>query len=201
MDWLPRLKIYRSTLESAKLTPTRRGILAHLCLEHLRLSAPSRQASLPPLPPLNDEARDAILLDVRRAVRQGMRLFPMPLEEPEAVEQDMADCLFWFACLPEASVWLARGRREQGIADAAGRMHRVDLLVDPALPEQNTTSIPLHAIDYKTGRFPEAEIAREHHNQVRRYMRLLREAKARPVCGSLVYLDAREVIAVNLEEA
>ena len=195
MDWLPRLKIYRSTLESAKLTPTRRGILAHLCLEHLRLSAPSGQA------PLSDEARDAILLDVRRAVRQGMRLFPMPLEEPEAVEQDMADCLFWFACLPEASLWLERGRREQGIADAAGRMHRVDLLVDPALPEENATSIPLHAIDYKTGRFPEAETAREHRDQVRRYMRLLREAKARPVCGSLVYLDARELVAVNLEEA
>lgn len=200
MDWLPRLKIYRSSLESAKLTPKRRGILAHLCLEHLKLSSAHDPGEAP-----GKAARDAIRQDVRRAVRQGMRLFPMPLEAPERAAEEMEACLFWFACLPEAPDWLAHGRREQGIADTSGNMHRVDLLVDipgaPSTPDVLQESAPpLHAIDYKTGMYPEAAISLEHHEQVRRYMRLLRAARGRPARGSLVYLDARKVESVSLSD-
>lgn len=195
MDWLPRLKIYRSTLESAQLTPRRRGILAHLCLEHLTLSQPA------PCPePGGEEVERALLQDVRRAVRQGMRLFPMPLEGPEEAAREMEECLFWFVRLPEARLWLSKGKREQAVIDRSGGLHRVDLLVDASV-EGHEDNAPLRAVDYKTGLYPEAALAGEHHDQVRRYMRLLKEASGRPVFGSLVYLDARIVEEVTLEGA
>ena len=202
MDWLPRLNIYRSTLEDSRLTPARRGILAHLCLEHLILSDPANAAQR--------------LKDARRAVRQGMRLFPLPVDDPEAVAGEMEACLAWFAALPQAPLWLAHGLREQGVIDARGNMHRVDLLVDEALyhsgdaaarPETalvngETTDLPprsafLHAIDYKTGRAASDEVREEHRRQVRRYMRLASQARGRPARGTLVYLDERRIEEVQ----
>jgi ATP-dependent exoDNAse (exonuclease V) beta subunit len=170
MNWLPRLKIYRSTLEGAQLSPRRRGILAHLCLEQLMLS------------PDGQNLRE----DVARAVRQGMRLFPLPVREPERAAREMEECLYWFAGLPEAPLWLAHGKREQGIADSRGDMRRVDLLID--LPDGT-----LIALDYTTGAFPDSETLHEHRRQVQGYMRLLQEALNRPAQGLLVYLDARVV--------
>ena len=70
---------------------------------------------------------------MQRAGRQGMRLFPLPVENPDAVTKEMEDCLIWFAFLPEAPLWLAHGLCEQWVIDAGGNMHRVDLLVDEAL--------------------------------------------------------------------
>lgn len=171
MDWLPRLKIYRSPLPAPHFTPRQRGILAHLCLEHLILSGPEVEA-----------ARKE---DVERAVRQGIRLFPLPLEDPERVAAEMAEGLAWFCSLPEAPLWLARGKREQDIMDEHGRMHRVDLLV-------SKSDGGMHAVDYKTGQARE-----EHHQQVLRYMRLAAKATGRPVRGFLVYLDEQRLIEVR----
>lgn len=182
MDWLPRLNIYRSSLEDSRLTPARRGILAHLCLEHLILSDAADAA----------QRRE----DARRAVRQGMRLFPLPVDNPEAVAGEMEDCLDWFAALPQAPLWLAHGLREQGVIDARGNMHRVDLLVDEALFSSHDSAF-LHAIDYKTGRALSEEIREEHQRQVRRYMRLAGEARNRPARGTLVYLDERRLEEVR----
>lgn len=194
MDWLPRLNIYRSSLEDSRLTPARRGILAHLCLEHLILS----------------DAADATrrVEDVRRAVRQGMRLFPLPVDNPEAVSGEMEACLNWFAALPQAPLWLAHGLREQGVIDARGSMHRVDLLVDEALYTTGGDPLPsggataghsafLHAVDYKTGHALSDEVRQEHQRQVRRYMRLVGEARNRPARGTLVYLDERRLEEVR----
>ena len=175
MNWLPRLKIYRSPLPAPHFTPRQRGILTHLCLEHLMLSEAA-----------SEETRRR---DVDRSVRQGLRLFPLPLDDPETIAAEMAEGLFWFAGLPEAPVWLARGLREQGIMDDHGRMHRVDLLVDKG-------DGAMHAVDYKTGQ------ARDDHLiQVRRYMRLAGEATGRPMRGFLVYLDERRLLEVEPGEA
>ena len=182
MDWLPRLNIYRSSLEDSRLTPARRGILAHLCLEHLILS----------------DAADAArrVEDVRRAVRQGMRLFPLPVDNPEAVSKEMEASLAWFAALPQAPLWLAHGLREQGVIDARGSMHRVDLLVDEALYHSDDPAF-LHAVDYKTGHVFSDEVREEHQRQVRRYMRLVSEARGRLARGTLVYLDERRLEQVE----
>ena len=76
--------------------------------------------------------------------------------------------------------------RERSIMDHTGALHRVDLLLD-----EGTQGF--HAIDYKTG-LPQEK----HHEQVRRYMELLRSAQPRPVRGTLVYLDARMMEEVAL---
>ncbi len=175
MEWLPELKIYRSVLEEASFTPERRGTLAHLCLEHLFFSGPKDAEGYGK--DATAAGAEGAAADVRRAVRLGMRLFPLPLERPEEAEAAMNRCLTWFARQPGARAWLETGRREQTIIDESGTAHRVDLLADEG-------DAGLVAVDYKTGR-PRPE----HHEQVRRYMRLLQEARRRPVRGVLVYLD------------
>jgi ATP-dependent exoDNAse (exonuclease V) beta subunit len=172
MDWLPRLKIYRSPLAEPALTPARRGDLAHLCLEHLILTRPEDAA-----------ARAA---DVGQAVRLGLSLFPLPLENPEEAAADMRSCLEWFAALPEAAFWLRHGRREQSLLDANGALHRVDLLAEEPGPPAL-----LRAVDYKTGRAEGAGPA--YRAQMRRYMGLLSGARDLQVAGVLVFLDERRL--------
>lgn len=191
MSWLPRLKIYRSPLRAPHFSPRQRGIFAHLCLEHLHLAP--------------DQDAEAIRLDVERAVRQGLRLFPLPLEDPERAAEEMRAALFWFARLPEAPHWLAYGLREQGIMDAEGRLHRVDLLVDERTMPGQGDDAPLLALDYKTGRQPRSGSGshggpEEHQSQVRRYMRLTAAATGRSARGVLVYLDEQRLEEVPLEE-
>ena len=123
----------------------------------------------------------ALYESVQRAVAQGLRLFPLPLESPEEAAQAVEHDLLWFAALPETAFWLRNGAREQSIMDASGALHRVDLLV-------NSGSAGLVAIDYKTG-----SAHPSHHEQVRRYMRLLAEAQELPVRGVLVYFEQRLV--------
>ncbi len=186
MDWLPRLKIYRSSLEGTALTPRRKGILTHLCLEHLFLS--DRPG----------DREKTLQEDIRRAVQQGMRLFPLPLEQSEKLALDMEESLFWFASLPHASMWLSVGLREQGIVDAHGNMHRVDLLADEALYGEKKTKEPaLYALDYKTGYDAAPAGRQEHREQMRRYMHLVAQAQGRPVRGILVYLDERRLEEVS----
>jgi hypothetical protein len=182
MNWLPRLKIYRSPLPDPSFTPRQRGILVHLCLEQLILSPESGDNSLQ--------------RDVDRAVRQGIRLFPLPLQDPEGIAREMATGLAWFSSLPEARLWLAHGLREQEIMDEAGRMHRVDLLIDPAPSSRRAeaSAEPLYALDYKTGREYE-----EHERQIRRYMRLAALASGRTVYGLLAYLDMRRLARIEPE--
>jgi ATP-dependent exoDNAse (exonuclease V) beta subunit len=172
MDWLPRLKIYRSSLAETVFTPARRGILAHLCLENLLLTRPH-----------DDAVREK---DVLRAVRMGLRLFPFPLKDPAGAAEDMRACLNWFAALPQSALWLANGRREQSLMDEQGALHRVDLLAEePGSPGS------LRALDYKTGHAPEEHPG--YHAQVRRYMALLGRAQSRPVRGTLIFLDERRL--------
>lgn len=184
MSWLPRLKIFRSSLDDKGFTPEKRGSLAHLCLEHLHLT-PDRDTAL----------------EARRAVQRAMRLFPLPLDHPEDIAEEMLACVSWFASLPEAPGWLKYGRREQGILDDKGNLHRVDLLVDEATgaPQPAESEAGLWAIDYKTGRCPCENTRQEHRRQVRRYMGLLAQTTSRPVRGLLVYLDERRLEPVALE--
>ncbi|MDL2207407.1 UvrD-helicase domain-containing protein [Desulfovibrio sp. OttesenSCG-928-F20] len=167
MSWLPRLRIFRSPLEAARFSPRQRGILIHLCLEHLYL-----------------DGYDSLDEAVTRAVNQGLRLFPLALAEPDKVADETRTALLWFASLPESALWLRHGLREQSIMDAAGRLHRVDLLVDEAAFKKGGA---LLAIDYKSGLAPRE--LREHQDQVLRYMRLLHQATGRQAHGLLLYLD------------
>ena len=163
---LARLKIYRSVLQKPAFTPERRGILTHLCLENLHISGPGRE----------DE-------DVTRAVAHAMRLFPLPLENPETAAEAVREALLWFVRLPDTPRLLRLGLREQGIIDASGNRLRADLLV----PDEHEVV----ALDYKTGRPDPA-----HERQVRTYMALAGTVLGKPARGVLVYLDERRIVEV-----
>lgn len=170
MQWLPRLKIFRNPLEGFVFTGRRRGILAHHCLENLHLSGRAEE-------------------DARRAVLQGMRTFPLPIPDAEAVAADLIRALSWYAALPEARDWTERGIPEQTIVDAKGNLHRVDLLIGP------TTDDPVYvAVEYKTGAAEDAHVA-----QVRRYLGLLTAmAPSVPAHAVIVYLDLQRCRTVTL---
>ena len=160
MRWLPRLKVFRNNLAEPGFTERRRGMLAHACLEALRPG-------------------DNTPEDVDRAVRAGLLAFPLPVPDPEGISREMRAMLLWYVGLPQTAAWLARGEPEQSFMDAAGRLHRVDLLVDE-------DEAGLLTVEYKTGRQ-----AHGHAVQVRRYLGLVRAATGRPARGVLVYLDER----------
>ena len=174
MGWLPRLRIFRSPLEAARFSPRQRGILFHLCLEHLQLDDAAKREQ-----------------DVARAVEQGLRLFPLALSEPDKVAQESYAALLWFAGLEHSALWLRHGLREQDIMDADGRMHRVDLLVDEAAYAKDGA---LLAVDYKSGSALHEQ--GDHREQVLRYMRLLHAATGRAVRGLLVYLDEKRLVHI-----
>ena len=171
MQWLPRLKIYRNPLQELAFTAKRRGILMHHCLERLALSGDTEE-------------------DARRAALLGLRTFPLPVPHEEQAVDDIARALSWYAALPDAALWMRHGLPEQSIMDAAGRLHRVDLLIPPA------PGAGWIAVDYKTG---EEDAA--HPQQIRRYLEQLDalpdSAGLPPSHGVLVYLDLQRCRTVT----
>jgi ATP-dependent exoDNAse (exonuclease V) beta subunit len=188
MQTWPRLKIFRSHPEAASaeegpsdegasdsgsgLTARERGVLIHLCLEHLHLPRGGR--------------REAVEEAVARAAACALRLFPPPLGQEESVAVELRAALLRFASLPDAAAWLACGLREQSIMDEEGKVYRTDLLVDMRAlgrPDDDAEG-GLLVLDYKSGAYRES-----HTLQMRHYMRLLAGASGRPTRGLLVYLD------------
>ena len=170
MAWLPRLKIFRNPLGEKGFSERQRGLLTHACLEALRLTGETQA-------------------DVTRAVNQGLRTFPVPMPDPEAVRNDMEAVLAWYASLPEAIDWMRHGSSEQPIMDMDGSLRRIDLLVDHP-------PLPLLAVEYKTG-----QPSIEHTTQVERYLSLLagsvrQREPEREIAGIIVYLDRRELVSV-----
>ena len=170
MHWLPRLRIFRNPLEELAFTQKRRGTFVHHCLECLQESG---QLTGHPLD------------DARKAFRQGLRTFPLPLQDPDAVEREVVAMLEWYASLPEASEWLRQGTPEQELVDESGELFRADLVVDRGRE--------ILVVEYKTGAPTPA-----HDVQIQRYMRLIAAATSRAVRGMLVYLDSRQLIEKKL---
>ncbi len=171
MVWLPRLKIRQSPLDDWRMTAKRRGILAHAALERLTITGQPGH-------------------DAAAAVAAALAAFALTGAEREAVQGGLRDALAWYAALPEAREWLARGAPERALTDAEGNLRRVDLLVDEG--------DRLTAVEYKTG-LPERVPLPEHEAQLAAYRALLREATGLPVRGALVYLDRRELFLLEDE--
>ncbi len=170
MAWLPRLKIFRNPAEDSGYSERRRGLLAHACLEALRLTGDA----------------DA---DAARAVRHAVRVFPLFLPDPDSVARDMTDILAWYASLPEAADWMRHGSPEQSLLDADGTLHRMDLLVD-------RPGSSLLAVEYKTGQpGPEHHVQVRRYLDLLRAAHPGREAR-----GVIVYLDGRILEPVVLDE-
>ena len=170
MAWLPRLKIFRNPMGEKGFSERQRGLLAHACLETLRLTGETQA-------------------DITRAVDRGLRAFPIPMPDPESVRHDMETMLAWYASLPEAADWIRHGSPEQPIMDRDGSLRRVDLLVD------NSPS-PLLAVEYKTGQpSPDhtAQVARYLSLLAESVWRCEPD---REITGIIVYLDRHELVRV-----
>lgn len=165
MHWLPRLRIFRNPLEEFSFTQKRRGTFAHHCLACLQTAGQ-----------LTGHPEE----DAREAFRQGLRTFPLPIRDPETVEQELVEMLAWYAALPEAAEWLRYGTPEQELIDESGELFRSDLVADDGKR--------ITVVEYKTGMPTPA-----HEIQLQRYMRLISKATPRPVRGVLVYLDLKRL--------
>ncbi len=122
--WLPRLRVFRHSLEDVFLDQRRRGEMAHRALELLRSTG--------------DDAADA-----SRAARLAVLDFPF-VGGGADLEGELADLLLWVLSRPELKDCLGRGLAEAEALDEEGRTLRCDRLVlsgDEAL-----------VLEYKTGR-------------------------------------------------
>lgn len=161
MQWLPRLKIFRNPLGGFAFKAEDRGSLLHFCLEHLRITGQAEE-------------------DAAAALSFGLRNYPLPVPDDQALRDSLAGALAWFASQPEAGRWLEQGWPEQSLMDEQGHVLRMDLLVRESWG-------PL-VIDYKSGR-----LEAEHISQVRRYLSCLEQSGdyGGTARGLLVYLDQR----------
>lgn len=181
MAWLPRLRIYRSELSTERFAERGRGTLIHRCLELLQV---------------DERTTDEDTLQAERAVARAMRSMANP-HDPAAFRREMAevegaclDAATWLLAQPELRRYLAHGRPEASLADAEGRLLRVDLFYED---EAETV-----VLEYKTGA-PRPEHAR----QLGRYLRLLAQRRGtapdRIHKGYLVYLDEGRVEPILLD--
>ncbi len=174
MDWLPRLKIFRSVFAPERFEQRRRGTLIHRCLEQLRVTG--------------DIERDAA-----HAVQAGLRGLSNPHDpaafalDHESIANDCLDILRWLLSQPQLADALAAARPEQELLDEQGAIHRLDAFV-----EHDTTPLVL---EYKTGA-PRPE----HAAQLRKYLQLVGRLPGRrhqTPTGLLVYLDERRLEPVT----
>ncbi len=185
MHWLPSLKIYRSPLqelistreEEQTLSPAKRGLLLHHCLEVWHNIYKGHDSA---------ERNHA----VQHAVEYSLRTFTAAVlpTEPEILAklaQECEHCLRWYNALPDVQTWAQYALPEQEILDEKGALHRVDLLVSPH------NGLGWRVIDYKTGEEYDKNI-----EQVERYMCLLdalpKQEGLPPAEGMLVYLDLQK---------
>lgn len=170
MHWLPDLKIFRTNLENFTFTPTQRGNLFHLCLEHLR----------------HDTQPNSLEQTIANAISLGLQKFPFVLPQHESLTNDITHSLRWFLGLPQTADWLKNGLREQSLLADDNQLYRVDLLV----PEGDS----FRAVDYKTGTMAghEANV-----QQVKNYLSLLSRVTGKAAYGTLVYLDLQQLVEVS----
>lgn len=184
MDWLPRLKIFRSPLHALArgrtphaygvqgqepfFSPEERGRFFHFCLEHVHCTGDARA-------------------DAHAAVIFGARHFPLPV--PTSVVEGLTRSLEWFLAQPQTALWLENGWPEHPLLDASGDLLRMDMLV----PEPWGPLI----LEYKSGQPDPAHIA-----QIRNYL-LCHDAAKKPLSppakGLLVYLDLQKFQMVDAE--
>ncbi len=186
MQWLPRLKIYRDPVQecllhedtageesqgsAVYLSPARRGLLMHHCLEVWQ--------SMQHLGSIEDNAKTAATL--------GVQSFGLPLMNTESMEAEMAASLVWYASLPGVQEWAEYALPEQGMVNESGKEFRADLVLPPH------DGHGWRVVEFKTGQEDAAHVT-----QVRNYVRMLDDmphgANDLPASqGLLVYLDLKK---------
>jgi len=178
LGWLPRLRVYRHTLEDAGFDERTRGKLAHKAVELLQ----------PPTAATNDAA------SAKRATTLAMAEFPelraLPKQEREALAEQVQAMLLWLMSQPETRPCLGAGQGELTIMDEDGAFLRPDLL---SFHEGGAT-----VLEFKTG-----AASPDHAKQLRNYLRLVQAITpiGSMVSGALVYLDRRVIEPISLVTA
>jgi len=212
MAWLPLIKVFRSNLQEIRnhgqISANKRGTLMHKCLESLVYSGNIKN-------------------DVHRAIKDAIGFLPTSFQPIDGI-QEFYDALMWFLELENpyggAKEWLRYGLKEHALSSSAGKMYRVDLLVNrPRFIREEGDTFELVAIDYKTGYHGDLP-DKENVAQIKNYLSLLHEAtqnevfterdarennndtrrgeinklRSKNVIGILVYLDRKEICIVQL---
>ena len=110
MSWLPRLKIFRNTLQEPQFDAAARGELMHYCIEGLR--------------PEFDPAFAA-----ERAFNFGVQRTLISNEDIVKARPGIIKALTWLSALPEAATWFSKGISEQLLCDNHGHNFRADMVV------------------------------------------------------------------------
>lgn len=172
LTWLPRMRVYRHTLDEYFYNERMRGEVAHRAMEHLAFTGEDKW-------------------DVEHAGKRALRDFPalasLTDSERETLENDLHSMLEWAISEPNLRIWLARGKSEPEIMDAEGAFHRIDHLY--------TGASETVVVEFKTG-----GIYDEHEKQVKRYLNLLADMPGRTAVlrGVIVYLDLRKIREVAI---
>lgn len=173
--WLPRLRVFRHSVEDAGFDERTRGKLAHKAVELLR--------------PTGNDATDAL-----RAASLSMGEFPelraLAQEHKQLLHAEVEEMLGWLLAQPQARPHLGMAGSELTILAEDGSFLRPDLLVfTPAGPV---------VLEFKTG-----QASPEHAKQLRAYLALAQaiaagQGKASQAQGHLIYLDRRSIEPVTL---
>ena len=186
MSWLPRLKIFRNTLQEPQFDAAARGELMHHCIEGLH---PEFEPAF--------AAECAFNFAIQRTLISS--------EEIIQARPGIIKALSWLAGLPQASIWFSQGISEQVICNNQGHNFRADMVVY----EPNLCTV----LEFKSGSMYENDLLGdlptnlpggpqawpEHLTQIKNYLKLLAEAQPLPVKGLLIYLDQQQIITVNQE--
>lgn len=191
LGWLPRLRVYRHTLDDASFDQRTRGKLAHKAVELLRCGAGDPGAQSP--------EGDRIIADQHaagRAATLALAEFPelrsLPRETREGLRAEVTDMLLWVLGRPEIRPHLGAGQGELTLLAEDGGFLRPDLL---AFHKHGAT-----VLEFKTG-----AASPDHAKQLRGYLRLVQalfaagKTPGATATGALVYLDRRVIEPVAIE--
>jgi len=176
-SWLPRLRVFRHSVEDAGFDERARGKVAHKAVELLR--------------PTGEDTADAL-----RAARLALGEFPelraLAQQQRAELQAQVEEMLCWLLSRPEARPHLGHAGSELTILAEDGNFLRPDLL-------DFTADGPV-VLEFKTG-----STSPEHAKQLRTYLRLAAaiaqgRGHASQTRGFLVYLDRRVVEPVLLAE-
>jgi ATP-dependent exoDNAse (exonuclease V) beta subunit len=175
-SWLPRLRVFRHSVEDAGFDERARGKVAHKAVELLR--------------PTGEDAADASRAALL-ALGEFLELRSLAGQQRTELKVQVEEMLRWLLERPEARPHLGHMGAELTILAGDGEFLRPDLL-------HFTPSGPV-VLEFKTG-----HAAPEHARQLRAYLRLARDiaqGRGEPASpqGFLVYLDRRVVEPVALE--
>ncbi len=156
---------------STYLSPARRGLLLHHCLEVWHSMGHKEDGES----------------TAQAAAALGVQSFALPLMHVPHLQKEISASLLWYATLPGVQEWAQRALPEQTIINEQGQLYRADLVLPPKAHGQGW-----RVVEFKTGQEDSAHLV-----QLRNYLHMLdtmptRDMSLPPSEGILIYLDLKK---------